>query len=118
MRYAKLINDYPSYAPRRMRIGNVWVYNPTDEQLLSEGYFPVIETEPPDVDELHYAEPRYVERDGSIMQEWEIVEIEQPPMTDEDALVRYANELTGANDQTLIEAAETLITERIKEDSK
>lgn len=34
-----------------------------------------------------------------------------------EALTRYSNELTGANDTTLIEAAETLITERIKEES-
>lgn len=34
-----------------------------------------------------------------------------------EALTRYANELTGSNDPDLISAAETLITERIKEDS-
>lgn len=36
---------------------------------------------------------------------------------EEQALTRYANSITGANDTTLIEAAETLITERIKEES-
>jgi hypothetical protein len=36
--------------------------------------------------------------------------------TDEEALTRYANELTGADDPDLISAAETLITDRIKED--
>ena len=42
---------------------------------------------------------------------------EQPDRTEEeDALTRYANSLTGATDQTLIEAAETLITDRIKEE--
>ena len=39
-----------------------------------------------------------------------------PTPTDEQALTRYANSLTGADDQTLVEAAETLITEKIKED--
>ena len=39
-----------------------------------------------------------------------------PTPTEEEALTRYANELTGANDPDLISAAETLITERIKED--
>lgn len=34
-----------------------------------------------------------------------------------EALTRYANTLTGANDPDLISAAETLITERIKEES-
>ena len=37
------------------------------------------------------------------------------PITDEDALVRYANELTGEQDETLTEATETLI-KIVKED--
>ena len=51
--------------------------------------------------------------------EWELVElspIEPEPLTGEEALTRYANSLTGANDPDLISAAETLITDRIKED--
>ena len=36
--------------------------------------------------------------------------------TDEEALTRYANSLTGANDPDLISAAETLIEQRIKEE--
>lgn len=51
--------------------------------------------------------------------EWELVEmppVEPEPLTDEEALMRYANSITGANDTTLIEAAETLIEQRIKED--
>lgn len=41
----------------------------------------------------------------------------EPPLEDKaEALTRYANELTGANDPDLISAAETLITDRIKED--
>ena len=39
-----------------------------------------------------------------------------PTPTEEQALTRYANELTGASDQTLVEAAETLIIDKIKED--
>lgn len=42
---------------------------------------------------------------------------EQPDRTEEEqALTRYANFLTGANDPDLISAAETLIIERIKEE--
>lgn len=79
--FAKLINHYPSYAPHRLRVGETWVYNPTETQLLDAGYLPVIETEPPEVDAQHYADPRYVERDGEIVQEWDIVEL--PPEPDE-----------------------------------
>lgn len=49
-------------------------------------------------------------------EEYELPPIEPEPLTDEESLTRYANELTGASDQTLIEAAETLITDRIKEE--
>lgn len=114
MRYAKLINGYPSYAPHRMKIGSAWVYNPTDAQLLAEGYLPVIETAPPVTDEQHYAEPHWQEEPNQIVQRWEVKEV---PITDEEALTRYANSLTGASDPDLISAAETLIEQRIKEDS-
>ena len=51
--------------------------------------------------------------------EWELVKlppVEPEPLTEEEALTRYANTLTGANDPDLISAAETLIEQRIKED--
>ena len=51
--------------------------------------------------------------------EWELVKlppVEPEPMTDEEALTRYANELTGSNDQTLLDAAETIITKFIEEE--
>jgi hypothetical protein len=38
--------------------------------------------------------------------EWELVAL---PVTEDDALVRYSNELTGGTDETLTEATETLI---------
>lgn len=45
---------------------------------------------------------------------------EQPqeiePVTEETALTRYANELTGADDPDIISAAETMITKLSKED--
>lgn len=113
MRYAKLLNDYPSYAPRRMKIGSSIVYNPTDAQLLAEGYLPVVETDAPEVDERHYAMPHWTIQNHQIVQSWTVEEV---PITDEEALTRYANSITGASDPDLISAAETLIEQRIKED--
>ena len=49
-------------------------------------------------------------------EEYALPPIEPEPPTDEEALTRYANSLTGASDPDLISAAETLITDRIKED--
>ena len=114
MRFAKLIHDFPSYAPRRMKNGSVIVYNPTDAQLLAEGYLPVVETDAPEVDERHEATPHWTIVNNQIAQSWTVEEV---PISEEEALTRYANTLTGANDPDLISAAETLITERIKEES-
>lgn len=115
MRYATLSNNQIRYAPRKIRIGDEWVFNPTDEMLLDAGYLPVIETEPPEPTEGYYYDPVYEEANGQIVQSWVAEEIEEPPMMEEDALVRYSNELTGADDPDLISAAETLIKQRMEE---
>ena len=49
-------------------------------------------------------------------EEYALPPIEPEPPTDEEALTRYANTLTGADDPDLISAAETLIEQRIKEE--
>ena len=52
--------------------------------------------------------------------EWELVEL--PPVVieydEETALTQYANELTGATDETLIEAAETMIHKILEEENE
>lgn len=75
MRYAKLVNGFPSYAPRRAIIGDKWVYNPTAEQLTELGYLPVLESEPPETDEQHYAVASWRIVDDRIIEEWSILEI-------------------------------------------
>lgn len=81
MRYAKLVNNYPSYAPRRMRIDSSIVYNPTDAQLLAEGYLPVVETDAPEVDERREATPHWTIQNHQIVQSWTVEEL--PPEPDE-----------------------------------
>ena len=51
------------------------------------------------------------------LEEYELPPVEPEPLTDEEALTRYANELTGADDPDLISAAETMITKLSKEES-
>lgn len=75
MHYAKLVNGYPSYAPRRLVIGDKWVYNPTGEQLTELGYLPVVESEQPVTDEQHYAVASWRIVDNTIVKEWSILEI-------------------------------------------
>ena len=106
MRYAKLQNGALHYAPKKITDGEAVIYNPTAATLTALGYLPVVETDAPETDAQHYAEPKWMEKDEQIVQEWEVKEI---PISEEEALTRYANELTGANDPDLISAAETLI---------
>lgn len=107
MKYAKLINNFPSYAPNPILVDGAYIGNPPGSVYEAEGYKPVRYTAPP-------TEPRegyqwaetWSETATEIVQGWELVEV---PITDEEALVRYANELTGAQDETLTEVTETLI---------
>ena len=112
MKYAKLENDYPVYSPKRMIIGDSWVYNPTAEQLAEFGYLPVVESESPETDEQHFATPHWAIQNNQIVQSWTVEEV---PISEEEALTRYANSITGANDPDLLSAAETLIKQRMEE---
>lgn len=113
MKYGKIENGTFAFAPQGFIIGGFRIFNPTDAQLLLKGYLPVVETPMPEADEQHYAVPHWAIQNNQIVQSWTVEEI---PITDEEALTRYANSITGANDSDLISAAETLIEQRIKED--
>lgn len=107
MRYAKLINNHPTYAPNPIKHNGLWYGNPPASVYEAEGYKPVHYTDPPtEPTEGYQWKESWSETATEIVQGWELVEV---PITEEDALVRYANELTGAEDETLTEATETLI---------
>ena len=107
MRYAKLINNRPVYAPNPILHNGLWYGNPPAEVYLAEGYKPVRYTDPPtEPGEGYQWSETWSETETEIVQGWVLVEV---PITDEEALVRYSNELTGAQDETLTEATETLI---------
>ena len=113
MKYAKLINNYPKYAQNPILHAGLWHGNPPAEVYLAEGYKPVRYTDPPtEPSEGYQWQETWSETDTEIVQGWVLVEV---PITDEEALVRYSNELTGAQDETLTEATETLI-KIVKED--
>lgn len=107
MKYAKLINQYPQFAPNPIKHNGLWYGNPPGEIYEAEGYKPVRYTEPPgEPDEGYQWVETWSEDEGNIQQGWVLVEV---PITEEEALVRYSNELTGAEDETLLDATETLI---------
>ena len=113
MKYAKLIDGNLQPSPNPIFIDPYWIGNPTPEMLAEEGYKPVIYTDPPVVEPGYVAVHGWTETADEIVQTWTV---EEEPITEEDALARYANEITGAEDETLVEATETLI-KIVKEDN-
>ena len=117
MNYAQLIDGEIVFAPRKRQSvidgTSYTVINPPAEMLEANGWEPVIYTEMPDAPEGYHYESTYTENSGEIVQGWELV---QDEITEESALIRYANSLTGENDQTLIEAAETMCIKLSEED--
>ena len=81
-RYAKLVNNYPSFAPNPILHENTWVGNPPNEVYEEEGYKPVIYNDMPIAPEGYYYEEKWTESENSIIQSWELIEI--PPETDVD----------------------------------
>lgn len=112
MTYAKLINNSPRYAPNPILHNGLWYGNPPGEIYVAEGYKPVRYTDPPmEPTEGYQWNETWSETATEIVQGWVLVEV---PITDEDALIRYSNELTGEQHETLTEATETLL-KKLKE---
>lgn len=112
MNYAKLINNQIQFAPRHYIEGDYQISNPTPEMLIAKGYKLVTYTDPPLVPPGYIAVPGWTEATDEIVQVWTV---ELAPLTEDEALVRYSNELTGASDETLEEATETLIKLKMEE---
>ena len=76
----KIINGILTYPPNRIVLGGMQIFNPTEEQLLSVGYKPIVETDMPDdaPDGQHY-EAQYTDGETQITQSWVLVEDEPTP---------------------------------------
>lgn len=113
MIYATLVNGFPQYAHNPILHNCLWYGNPPGSVYEAEGYKPVIYANyPGKAPEGYQWTETWSEGDGNIVQGWVLVQI---PISDDEALVRYANELTGAEDETLTEATETLIKKVMEE---
>lgn len=82
MKYAKLINNYPSFAPNPILHDGLWYGNPPSEIYEAEGYKPVRYTDPGEAPEGYYWVETWAETGGEIVQGWEAVEL--PPEEDID----------------------------------
>ena len=81
MTYAKLINNFPSYAPNPILIEGVYIGNPPGSVYEAEGYKPVVYSDPPGEAPAGYQwTETWSEEDGNIQQGWvlEAVPPEEP----------------------------------------
>ena len=114
---AKIIDGVLTLAPRKINRtidGQEYTtYNPTDDMLAEQGWLLVVETPVPgDAPEGYHYEPTYTEEGNVIVKGWVLV---QDEITEEIALTRYANEVTGADDPDLMSAAETMLKQLTEE---
>lgn len=71
----KIIDGKLAYPPRRIVLNGMQIFNPTETQLVSDGYKPIIETDMPDdaPDGQHY-EAQYTDSGDTITQSWVLVD--------------------------------------------
>lgn len=76
----KIIDGVLTYPPHRIVLDGMQIFNPTETQLISAGYKPIIETDMPDdaPDGQHY-EAQYTDGETQITQSWVLVEDEPTP---------------------------------------
>lgn len=80
MKYAKLIDNSPFFAPNPIRHNGVNISNPYAETYLELGYKPVIFSEPTgDPPDGYYWKPYWSETDTEIHQNWRLEPYEEIP---------------------------------------
>lgn len=74
MKYAKLNDNYPQYAPNPILHNGLWYGNPPASVYEAEGYKPVTYTEPPQTEPGYIDVPQWVETEEEIVQTWTVEE--------------------------------------------
>ena len=83
MNYGKIENEKLIYAPHRIVLGDMQIFNPTPDQLTQAGYKPITETpmpEEPAPEGQHY-EASYADSGDTITQVWTLVDDEKTEPT-------------------------------------
>ncbi len=116
--YGKLIDGALTTASKTLSIDNKVIYNPSNELYEKMGYLPIVETDPPVIDETDEPktyEKSYVEENEQIIAVWNEVEpteeTETPTQpTIEDRVLNLENNLSAtmeAVDYLIIESGDT-----------
>lgn len=70
MKYAKLINQYPQFAPNPIKHSGLWYGNPPGSVYESEGYKPVVYSDQPEPQGVGRFVETWTETDEEIVQGW------------------------------------------------
>ena len=71
----KIIDGQLTYPPHRIILNGMQIFNPTETQLISDGYKPIIETDmPDDAPEGQHYEAQYTDGETQITQSWVLVD--------------------------------------------
>lgn len=98
----KIINGQLTYPPNRIVLNGMQIFNPTETQLISAGYKPIIETDMPEdaPDGQHY-EAQYTDGETQITQSWVLVD--NPPADTSKTLEQRVTDLeNNQNDMNKI----------------
>lgn len=98
----KIINGILTYPPNRIVLDGMQIFNPTETQLISDGYKPIIETDmPDDAPEGQHYEAQYTDGETEITQSWVLVD--NPPADRSKTLEQRVTDLeNNQNDMNKI----------------
>lgn len=73
----KIIDGKLTYPPHMIVLDGMQIFNPTETQLISAGYKPIVETDmPDDAPEGQHYEAQYTDGETQITQSWVLVDDE------------------------------------------
>lgn len=102
MNYGKIENEKLIYAPHRIVLGGMQIFNPTADQLIQAGYKPIAETpmpEEPAPEGQHY-EAQYADSGDTITQSWILVDdepVDPTGKTIEQRVTALEQDVSGIN---------------------
>lgn len=98
----KIIDGVLTYPPHRIVFSGMQIFNPTETQLVSAGYKPIIETDmPDDAPEGQHYEAQYTDGETQITQSWVLVD--NPPADTSKTLEQRVTDLeNNQNDMNKI----------------
>lgn len=73
--YGRISDGSLQFAPNRLVVGAEQVFNAPADVYAAQGWLPIIRTECPEAEEGFYYSATYTEQDGTIVQQWEKVEV-------------------------------------------